>query len=293
MRRPLRRGLLAAAAAWVVLAIAQPAAAGGWWSYIPLQGAELGVGERFTTARGEVLFASAEAAARAKRGEERFYAYLIPDMDWSVVEEAMSIAEPGNWWVRPETRIRVGRVEVRGGPSNLARIRVAFDVPEVEPGTYALMLCTAGCVRHLADIVPSEVTVTADPATARTARELSRVESRLEVVRSRLGQRVRELERGSREAPASEADLLEALDRATSRVRALERRVSELEGAAPALAWLVVGAAGAALLLLLLRRRRPRERPPTPPRVVEMELAAPPQELGPESEPERTPVPAA
>jgi len=291
MRRTTRF-LATATALWTVLGVGGPAAAGGWWSGIPLQGAELGVGERFMTDRGEILFDTVEASARARQGLDRYYAYLIPDLDWSVVDEAMSVGEPGDWWVRPETRIRVGEVEVRGGPSNLARIRVAFDVPEVEPGTHALMLCTAGCVRALADVVPHEVLVTEDPLAARTARELSRLGVRLDATRSRLGHRVAELERELRVARSQETDP-DALDAATTRVVELERRVAELEGSAPGAAWLVVGAAGAALLLLPLRRRRPREGPPTPPRVVEMELAAPPQELEPESEPERTPVPAA
>ena len=293
MRRTTRF-LATATALWTVLGVGGPAAAGGWWSGIPLEGSELGVGERFETGRGEVLFESVEAAARARQGLDRYYAYLIPNLDWSIVDEAMSIAEPGDWWIHPETRIRAGEVEVTGGPSNLARIRISFAVPAVEPGTYALMLCTAGCVRPLADVVPHEVTVAADAATARIGRRLTELQGRVHVVRSRLGHRVSKLERElrvlrSRGAAPEQADALEA---AEGRVSRLERRVAELEGAAPALAWLVVGAAGAALLILLPRRRRPRERPPTPPRVVEMELVEPP-EMEPEPDPDRTPVPAA
>lgn len=293
MRRTTR-GLAAAAALWTILGIAGPAAAGGWWSSIPLRGAELGVGERFVTASKAVLFDSAEASARARGGEDRYFAYLIPSFDWGIVHAAMGVAEPRGWWVQPAVAIRAGEVVVTGGPTNLARVSVRFAVPEVAPGPYALMLCSEGCVQPLADIVPSEIEVFADPVAARTARALERARAG----RARLAQRVQHVERELRalESRGTDQDLLDAIDALTARtrhaereLRATQRRAGELEGAAPAPAWILLGAAGGALLLFLSRRRRPRRGPPESPRPVEMELVEPPKEL----EPDRPPVPAA
>jgi len=291
MRRTTRF-LATATVLWTVLGVGGPAAAGGWWSGIPLESPVLGGGGSFQSGPGEVLFDGIEAAERARQGVDRYYAYLIPDLDWSIVDEAMSVGDPGDWWIRPASAIRAGEVDVWGGSSNLARIRVAFDVPEIQPGRYALMLCSDGCAQSLADIVPSEISLVDDLVTAQLAKRATRLEERFRVWSWGLGRRVDKLERQLETAREPNPGLVGALEDASERVRALERRVAELEGAAPALAWLVVGAAGAALLILLPRRRRPRERPPTPPRVVEMELVEPP-EMEPEPDPDRTPVPAA
>ncbi|HEX6207657.1 MAG TPA: hypothetical protein VF058_04775, partial [Actinomycetota bacterium] len=295
----MRRLFTSIAVAALVLSTAGPAAAGGWWSFIPLQGAELGVGERFASGRGETLFLTAEAAARARSGEDPYHAYLIPEIDWRIANESASAREYHSRWARPHAAIRVGSVKVWGGSRNYARFRVVFDVPDATPGPYVLALCSEGCAAPLGDVVPSQITLVADPVAARTAREVGKLDWRVNA----LGQRANHLERQIRalRGAGTDPEVIEAIDALTvraekeaRRVQELEARVEELEGAAPAPAWLVVGAAGAALLLLLPRRRRPRGRPPEPP--VEMELEALPDSLA-DDEPIRergvAPVPPA
>ena len=287
------RWLVTALLLWTSLAAPGPAAASGGGSWIPLRGSVLATGESFRTQAAEVLFESRRDAARAHAGIDVFYAYLVPDDRWLIDEE------PSNGWVPPAVAIRAGTVEIERRPGNWARIRVRFEVPPVEPGEYSVMLCTEGCLEPLGAISPSSVTVTDDLVVARTARELDRLQRAVGSAVRRIGRRVKAVERDATSSTEAEADLIRTVVDLSSQMVALERRaeaaeerLKELEGAAPALAWLVVGAAGAALLILLPRRRRPRERPPTPPRVVEMELVEPP-EMEPEPDPDRTPVPAA
>ncbi|HEX6261616.1 MAG TPA: hypothetical protein VF097_02080 [Actinomycetota bacterium] len=216
-------------------------------------------------------------------------------MDWSIVRQAMGTQEPRDWWREPDVAIPTGRVDVWGGSRSFALIRVHFDVPGVEPGTYSLMLCSAGCVEPLGDILPSRVTVAADPVAARTAREVGLLTMQGRYLQNRVGRIQRQI-RAMRSADQEMLPMMDGLttraDEQARRIRELEARVEELEGAAPAPAWLVVGAAGAALLLLLPRRRRPRRPPPEP--LVEMKLEALPDPLD-DLEPigERAPVPAA
>jgi DNA-binding CsgD family transcriptional regulator len=90
------------------------------------------------------------------------------------MEDAEAQAEIRTWtqelavepWTPPASALRIGTVRITATDSNLARVRASFEVPEVAPGDYAIMLCDEGCTRPLADMIPSKVIITADAVTA-------------------------------------------------------------------------------------------------------------------------------
>ena len=168
---------------------------------------------------------------------------------------------PRNLWsLGGAGAIQVGRVAVSVLDGNLARARAVFTVPELPAETYHLMLCDAACTEPLANVIPARFTVVADPATARMARRLDRLE-----------QRIRR-QAGPLATARADADRARVTARnAHSDVQQLEGRVSSLAddgrrlpvGAWWAYAgWLVAGALMGALALLILRGRR--SRPPRP-----------------------------
>lgn len=142
------RGVVLALAGWMWLAPA-PAVAGGWWSYIDVDDV-LRVGEQATAHVDGVLFPTREEAEQGTP----FHAYLLQGVDTHRLDEAMSTGEPGDWWTPPATRHHLGPVDVTIVDSNMAEARAQFVVPDVPPGHYQLMFCTAGCRAPLADVIP-------------------------------------------------------------------------------------------------------------------------------------------
>jgi hypothetical protein len=155
-------------------------------------------------------------------------------------------------------------VTVSVSDANFGRATAASTVPELPPATYHLMLCDTACTKPLADVIPATgFTVVADPATARMAK------------------RVERLERGSRNhggqlaAARAEADeALAAARNVRSELEQLQASVSSPanDGRSSPLAapwayvgWLVAGALAGALALLVRRRR---SRPPRPARIA-------------------------
>jgi hypothetical protein len=153
-----------------LLAVPQVAAGGGWWTSIRLDRETVGVGDE-VKAYANVMFSPVDAIEAEQRGreqDERHYVYLLGGFDYSIVERAMREASPQAWWsVGDADAIRVGRVVVGTGDSNLALASASFRIPEVPPGRYSVMFCSAGCARPLADVIPtlpSQLTVTPAPA---------------------------------------------------------------------------------------------------------------------------------
>lgn len=247
---------LALVCAFVLLLMPQAAAGGGWWSFIDVKRSHVAPGQRVELAE-TVAFSSA-AAAEAAQQTDRFYVYLLRGFDYSVVERAMRKPSPGNWWsLGGAEAIEVGQVTVSVSDANFGRATAAFTVPELPPATYHLMLCDAACTEPLADVIPAKgFTVVADPATARMANRVDRLERRS---RNQSGQLA---------AARADADKARVAARnARSDVEQLQAGVSALanEGrssppAAPwaYAGWLVAGALAGALALLVLRRRRSR-----------------------------------
>jgi hypothetical protein len=248
----------------VLLLMPQAAAGGGWWSYIDVNRSHVAPGQRVELDQ-TVAFRSAAAAETAQQ-TDRFYVYLLRGFDYSVVERATRKPSPGNWWsLGGAEAIEVGEVTVSVSDANLGRASAAFRVPELPPATYHLMLCDTACTEPLADVIPAKgFTVVADPATARTATRVDRLERRS---RSQAGQLA---------AARAETDkALVAAQNARSTGEQLQASMPSLanEGRSPPPAapwayagWLVAGALAGALALLVLRRRRPR--PARPARVI-------------------------
>lgn len=243
----------------VLLLMPQGTAAGGWWSYIDVNRSHVAPGQRVEL--DETVAFSSAAAAEAAQQTDRFYVYLLRGFDYSVVERAMRKPSPGNWWsLGGAEAIQVGQVAVNVSDANLGRATAAFTMPELPPATYQLMLCDTACTEPLADVIPVKgFTVVADPATARMAQRVDRLERRS---RNQAGQ-----------LAAARADTDRALVAAlNARSEAEQLKASVASPAnegrsAPAApwayaGWLVAGALAGALALLVLRRLRSRRSRP-------------------------------
>lgn len=251
---PLRVALICALG--VLLLTPQAAAGGGWWSYIEVDRSLVAAGQRVEV-QAAVAFDSVAAAEEA-RTPGRFYVHLLRGFDYSVLEPAMREPDPRNWWsLGGAEAIPVGPVTVGVSGANMGRASAEFTVPELQPGTYHVMLCDAACAQPLADVFPTEgFTVVADPVTVQIAQRLERLERRIRNQAGRL----------------AAAGVDAGRERITTRnlgseVQQLERRVSSLAGerrSSPPVApwayagWLVAGALAGALALLVVRRRRSR-----------------------------------
>jgi hypothetical protein len=251
---PLRVALICALG--VLLLTPQAAAGGGWWSYIEVDRSLVAAGQRVEV-QAAVAFDSVAAAEEA-RTPGRFYVHLLRGFDYSVLEPAMREPDPRNWWsLGGAEAIPVGPATVSVSGANMGRASAEFTVPELQPGTYHVMLCDAACAQPLADVFPTEgFTVVADPVTVQVAQRLERLERRIRNQAGRL----------------TAAGVDAGRERITTRnlgseVAQLESRVSSLAGerrSSPPVApwayagWLVAGALAGALALLVVRRRRSR-----------------------------------
>lgn len=219
MRR--RTYLLVTAAAVMAAMLGGPAQAGGWWTSIRIDGPYVGVGETLTV-RANPMFDTIPAADEAVASGD-LYAYLLEGVDQKMVDDAMSVVDPGDWWTPPPVRYAVGTVQLSELDANLATATAEVTIPDVSPGRYSLMLCTSECTHPLADVIPAGVVVSGDGALARTARRLNaarwrlrskaaRAEHRLDGARDRLDEVRDDLEVESETGD----DLEEKVDELTS-----------------------------------------------------------------------------
>lgn len=239
----------------VLLAVPQGAHAGGWWSSIDLESSFIVVGER-VEAHTEFLFRSIDAAERA-RGTGRFYAYLIQDFEYGILEEAMSKPWPRGWWRLGGGRaLRIGTVVLSAWDANLARARAEVLVPDVPPGSYALMFCDWGCVHPLGDIVPTRVTLVADPLTVRLRSRLDRLNARTSLQAAALHAAVR----------VARSEGAEIVRTTKAKIAGLQKRIERLESGRDNIPWLAFAGwlaagvlLGALVAAVLIRRGKSRE----------------------------------
>lgn len=231
--------------------LAPSAGAGGWWSSIGLEGQPVGMGESIDLGVSEVMFDSIEEAEEAQ-GQE-FFAYLVRDFDQAALDDAMTRADPGKWWRPTSQPIQVGTVELTDWDSNLAKGRVDLEVPEIEPGSYFLMLCDAGCGVPLGNLIPSGVTVTDDVVAAQTARRLQELEADLTLALQQSRSELRQTRSTLRQALSDDA-------KRDQRIAQLEAELVEAQDQEP-VPWVAYAGwffAGGATVFLLLRLRRSR-----------------------------------
>lgn len=164
----------------VAALIASPAAGGGWWSYVHVEGGTVGVGETLV-ATSEALYVS-EAAAAASR-DVQYYAYLVRGFDDELLLEAQGQAEPDRWWGLTDTTelVRVGTVTTSNWSHNLGDAQAVITIPEVDTGKWSLMFCDDGCRSPLGSVIPTEIRVRPDVAAAEAARQQALAQERDEV----------------------------------------------------------------------------------------------------------------
>jgi hypothetical protein len=242
----------------VGLVLPAEAAAGGWWSFPRVDREAAAAGQRVRV-EADLLFASPAAARRAE-AEGGYFVYALRNLDQAMIERAMTRAAPGDWWRLGEAdAVELGPVAVSVTDSNLAHARASLVLPELPLGSHALMLCSAGCARPAADVVPARgFQVVADPVTARLVERAVRLDRRLAAQARRL------------EAARAATATLRRTSRASirsldDRLAALDRRVAAVQDApetrAPLVAWvgwLVAGAVVGGLAVAALARRRGR-----------------------------------
>ena len=157
----MRRCLLAVVLAAFLLSAGAPASAGGgWWDYLRIDDTDLAVGESASADTRAYWFTLEDAD-----WDTPYYAYLVRGFDRELLQDSMGAVEPDRWWaLRPDAElIRLGEVNLkRFGIDGTARTR--FEVPAVAPGRWDLMLCDAGCVRPLGNVIPTEVQIVSEPA---------------------------------------------------------------------------------------------------------------------------------
>jgi hypothetical protein len=246
---------------------AQPATAGGWWTSPRLNRDTAAVGQEVRVHAG-VMFSSVDAveAAQSGRAEEQYYVYLLRGFDHSIVQRAMRRPSPRNWWSLGDAEaIRVGRVVLGSAELNTALANASFTVPRLPIGTYTVMLCSAGCTRPLADVIPATgFTIVADRVTARVAAQADRLELQARRQAARLDKTRAEAFAAEASASIDRAELRslsKRLDATDRRVAAAERSIWEH------VPWLFAGV-GLGVLLVIARRRRWGLSRPSPNTVV-------------------------
>ncbi|HEV2755989.1 MAG TPA: hypothetical protein VG318_09465 [Actinomycetota bacterium] len=235
----------------IALSVPGTALAGGWWTTLDFHDQHVAVGESLSIHVRGTLFESMGAAEEGHRTE--YFAYAVEAFDERALDEAMSRADPGDWW-RPLTPpLRIGTVTLTNRDANLSRARVDLDVPDMPLGRYSLMLCDAGCENPLGNHIPVPINITADVLAAQTARRLDRANERLTFALDRVRRDVRRTDGRLSRMQASQAEAADAV--APPRTRVVEPE-SEQPWIAYA-AWFLAGG----LAALVLVRRRPRRVP--------------------------------
>jgi len=241
----------------VVALPASPATGGGWWSSADPSPSVVAPG---MTVRIKATFLPSDAALEGERSE-RFYAYLIEDLDRRMVADAMSKAAPRDWWrLGGAKATKLSPVKVRLRDGGLGRVLAEFQMPRTPSGRYSLMICDDGCIHPLGDFVPTTLSVVQSSLVAR-------IKGRSDRMRGRLFR----AEAAMRRSRVRSQRTLDEVDSLRGNISTLRGEVSYLEGRlrraegdptqpwGPIL-WASMGAMTATLLAFLVRRRRSRAR---------------------------------
>ncbi|MBK5228034.1 MAG: hypothetical protein JJE05_05950 [Actinobacteria bacterium] len=251
--------ILAVAVVAIVALVPSPASAGGWLTYIDLPGGHLGVGETVRV-RTEVTFQSRQEAEAAQAMD--FHVYLVREVNTDALARTMGLPNFQKWWTPPTDMTLVGDVVFDRWDVNIARATSDLTVPEMPPGQYQLLFCDPGCQYLLANVSPQEVSLSADPLLARTARGLLVTQARLDLSLARVRSDLRQTARRAKGTEAMAGNSVEA-------ITGLRKEITSLEADPPAIPWIAfagwfVGGAVVALLATQLRRRVRRVLPEAP-----------------------------
>lgn len=237
----------------ILLLAPQAAAGGGWWSHLEVDRSTVTVGQRVEV-KSFVTFSS-DAAAREAQATGGYSVHLLRGFDPAVLEPAMREADPGNWWTLGDAEaIPAGPVTIGITDANLGWARAAFTVPEIEPGTYHVMLCDATCAEPLATVFPAQgFTVVADPATAQLTQRVDRLSRRLGRQATQLAEARGDAYRARSTAEDTQAEI-EQLQR---RIASLAAEARRPEPVPPRVyvGWLLAAVLAGALILLVRRHR--------------------------------------
>ena len=249
---PLRVALISALG--ILLLTPQAAAGGGWWSGISVDRSTVAAGQRVEV-KASVYFQSLAAAEEA--GESgRYYVHLLQGFDYAVLEPAMRVPEPRDWWTLGGAEaIRVAPVTVTVQDHGSGRARATFTLPELPPGTYHVMLCDATCSEPFAQVIPTPgFTVVADPATAQLTRRADRLSGRLHRQATQLAEGRADAYR----ARATAEDTQLEIEQLQLTIASLTAEVRRPEPASPwtYAPWLLAAGVAGASVLLIRRRRR-------------------------------------
>jgi hypothetical protein len=244
-----------------------PAVAGGW-SSLHWKDEYLVAGER-ATARMTDAWVSVAAARRVARRHD-FRVYVVPGPGEFAPVPQRAWRGPGAGAVEAPGRVSLRRVD-----ANMVSLRAVVRIPDLPPGRYHTVLCTAGCERLANNLWPTNVTVVASKAEARLIsrleRQAERSDRRLEQLRDSVDRQIRHVGVTS---VNTDGALRGDVDQADNEVRRLDAELDRLAadrdrnlaalrrlGGATATSGLALLALCAGLSLALWRARR---RPPAP-----------------------------
>jgi hypothetical protein len=241
----------------VLLLAPQPAAGGGWWTYIDPDRTTVAAGERVEVHELVMFRTIAEAQEASVAGQ--FYVYLLQGFDYSVVHQAMVSRSPQNWWSLGDAEaIQLAPVTISAKDANLASATASFTVPDLPAGSYHLMLCDAGCQEPLADVIPAEgFTIVADPATAQLSERADALQRQIRQQAGDLTDELAAVERGTHRATDAAAENIRSTEALDARVSSLENEGRHSPPGVYA-GWFIAGALVGTLTMLVVRRRRAR-----------------------------------
>ncbi len=233
---------------------ATPAAAGGYPSLGFGQGRQhLAPGERIHV-RVRLLWPKVANTSRAS-ASSAYHVYLQPG-------PGQFANHPQRAWPGPaEGAVRVpGKVVMRKGKppwANLVRVFARVTIPDLDPGRYHAVLCTAGCERLAPDLWPTDVTVAANASEARLISRFDRHTQRTERLLAQLrGSVDRRIHHAAVTGVNTDSALRGDIDEANNEVRRLDAELDRLATARDrdlaALRRLGANAAAAGLALLAL-----------------------------------------
>ena len=244
MRRFCVLSLVCAALLWP-----SAAKAGGWWSEVNVRHRYVAIGHKVFV-NSVHYFTSERENERAQDGHPAYFAYLVKNVD-SAITYGLQDPQNGRWWQPFDGPMwKLGRIDIVG-----VRAQGAFELPDVAPGRYWIMLCSTGCERAYNDAVPTRLFIVETQVTAQAASRADYAQHELMSVNYQLRRDRRAMERASHRARRRSIQLEMELATTTDRMRKLSAEVRAKDGDLGGF-FVLSGAIVAGALVIALARRR-------------------------------------